>query len=111
MVVVQKVEKQIYLVFEVVPPVRPGLLNASLLLYYGVSNNGAQDTEGHSHTMIIVTMNTGTILQLWDTFSNDLEPIVELNGLNSEFGCRTRFFLVNKSRARRKLVTYPAHPS
>ena len=87
MVVVQKLEKRIYLVFEVVPPIRPGLLDASLLLYYGTSNNGAQNTESHSHAMIVITMNTGTILQIWDSFSNDLEPIVEFNGLNSELGC------------------------
>lgn len=74
------------LILQVIPPVRPSLFNASLLLNDGAVDNCAQNTEGHGHTMVIVAMNASALPEVLYGFAIDFEAIGEFFGLNSEFG-------------------------
>ena len=77
-----------YLVLEVIPPVRPGLLNTSLLLDDSPADDSAENAERHGHAMIIVAMHTNAILQLRNGLANDLQAIIQFVRLNAEFRCR-----------------------
>lgn len=76
-----------YLVLEVIPPVRPGLLNTPLLLDDSPADDSAENTERHGHAMIIVAMHTNAILQPRSGLANDLQPIIQFVRLNAEFRC------------------------
>ena len=77
------------LIGEVVPPVGPSLLNATLLLDDRIFNHTAQDAEGHRDTMIIVAVDAGAFLQFRDGLAIDLQAIIKLLRLDSELGYNT----------------------
>lgn len=74
------------LVLQIVPPVRPSLLDTALLLDDTVLDYTAQDTEGHSDTVVVVAVNAAAFLQLGNGLAVDLESIVEFLSLDSKFG-------------------------
>jgi len=75
------------LVLEIIPPIRPSLLYASLFLNDRIFNHRTQYAERHGDTMIIIAMNTDTPLQLYYRPSSDLEAIVEFDGFDAELCC------------------------
>ena len=78
----------IHLVLEIIPPVWPCLLNASLLLDDSVFDHTTKDAERHRNTMIVIAMHTGTLFQLGDGFSVDLKSIVQLLRFHTKLGYR-----------------------
>lgn len=75
-----------YLVFQVVPPVGPSLLHATFFFDDSVLHDGAEYTECHSHTVVIVAVNACTLLQRLQGLPVDFETVGQFLGLNSELG-------------------------
>ena len=81
--------KKRYLVLEIIPPIRPSLLDASFLLDDGALNDRTQNTESHCDSVIVVAVDAGTFLQLRHRLSVDFESIVQLSGFDTKFGYET----------------------
>ena len=74
------------LVLKIIPPVGPGLLNATLLLEDGILDHCSKHTECHRDTVIVVAVNAAAFLKLLEGLAVDLETVIELLGLNAELG-------------------------
>jgi len=66
----------IYLVLQVVPPVRPSFLNTSFLFEDRLLDNGTQNAECHSDSVVIITVNADSGLEFGDGLPVNLEAIV-----------------------------------
>ena len=66
----------IYLVLQVVPPVRPSLLNTSFLFEDRLLDHGTQNAERHSDSVVVVTVNADSGLEFGDGLPVNLEAIV-----------------------------------
>jgi hypothetical protein len=76
-----------YLVREVIPPVRPCFLHATLLFQDRARNNAGQDGKGHRHPVVIVTMHRHILVQSRDRLPVDFQPVVQFLGLDTKLGC------------------------
>lgn len=77
---------EVHLVLEIVPPVRPRLLHATLLLDDCIIDDTAKNAECHRDTMVIVAVDAGTLLELSQWLPIDLQTIVQLSRLHAELG-------------------------
>lgn len=66
----------LYLVLQVIPPVWPGLFDTSLLFENSLLDYGTQNTECHSDTVVVVTVNADAGLEFWNGLSVNLEAII-----------------------------------
>ena len=82
------VREVLYLVLEVVPPVRPRLFDAPLLLENSTRDDSSQDAECHSHAVIVVTVDTNVLLVFGNRLSDDFQTIVELVRCDAKLGCK-----------------------
>ena len=99
-----------HLVLQIVPPVRPSLLDASSLLDDGSRRDRSENGEGHGDSMIVVAVNADVLEESLDLDSMNDDSVVELRGLDSELPCssetKTRrkdqlsFFLLDHQRKR-----------
>jgi hypothetical protein len=74
------------LVLEIIPPVRPRLLNAALFFEDSSWHDGCEYTVGHSHAMVIIAMHADTLLEFCQRATIYFEAIVKLLGLNTKLG-------------------------
>lgn len=51
-----------HLILEIVPPVRPSLLNAAFLLDNSILNDGTKNTESHCDAMVVIAVDTRALL-------------------------------------------------
>lgn len=77
-----------YLVLQVVPPVRPGLLDTSFLFKNRLPGHSTQNAECHGDSVVVVTVNANPSLEFRNGHPVNLETIVELLGLDAKFSWR-----------------------
>ena len=73
-----------YFSVQVIPPVGPRLLDASLLFEQGSLDDGTQNAERHRDTMIVIAAYAHVLIQLRYWPAIDLQTVVEFLGCNSE---------------------------
>ena len=65
-----------YLILQVVPPVRPSLLDTSFLFENRLFDHGTQNAERHGDTVVVVTVNADSGLEFGDGLPVNLEAII-----------------------------------
>lgn len=75
-----------YLVLQVVPEVRPGLFDTSLLLDDGLVDDARQHAESHGHTMVVVAVNRSTSIQRCVLLANNDDAVIKFVGLDTKLG-------------------------
>jgi hypothetical protein len=69
---------------EIIPPVRPGLFDTSLLGDDSLVDHGSENAESHSHPVIIVAMDAGAFLETLERRTKDDDTVVKLICLYTE---------------------------
>lgn len=75
------------LVLEIIPPIGPGFLNTTFLFNDSVLNDRTQNTESHSHAMIVIAVYADAPLEFRYGFADDLKTVIQLDTLHTELGC------------------------
>lgn len=66
----------VYLILQVVPPVRPSLLDASLLFENRLFDDCTQNAKRHCYSVVVVTVNAGPGLEFGNGLPVNFETII-----------------------------------
>lgn len=66
----------IYLILQVVPPVRPSLLDTSFLFKNRLFDHGSQNAKCHSNSVVVITVNADSGLEFGDGLPINFKAIV-----------------------------------